>query len=53
MTGKTVSQITLNGKTFFLGDKTAALNNLPASVVNKVKVVDKESETAEFTGHQG
>lgn len=48
--GKTVSQITLNGKTFFLGDKTAALNNLPASVVNKVKVVDKESETAEFTG---
>lgn len=48
--GKAVSQITVEGKTFFMGDKSMALNNLPASIVNKVKVTDKESEAAEFSG---
>lgn len=48
--GKSVSQITVGGKNFFMGDNSIALNNLPASVVDKVKVVDKESEAAEFTG---
>lgn len=48
--GETVSQITVNGKTFFMGDKRAALDNLPASVVNKVKVADNESDLSRFTG---
>lgn len=51
--GKEVDRITVNGRTFFLGDNKAALDNLPAKVVDKVKVIDKESESAEFTGIKG
>lgn len=51
--GKTVSQITVEGKTFFMGNNTLALNSLPSSVVNKVKVTEKESEAAEFSGIKG
>lgn len=51
--GKTVSQITVEGKTFFMGNNTWALNSLPSSVVNKVKVTEKESEAAEFSGIKG
>lgn len=50
--GKAVSKITVGGKTFFMGDNKAALDNLPAKIVDKVKVVDKESEAAEFSGIQ-
>ena len=48
--GKDVNKITVNGKTFFLGDKSAALNNIPAKAVDKVKVIDKESDAAAFSG---
>lgn len=48
--GKEVSKITVNGKTFFLGDKGAALDNIPAKAVEKVKVIDKESDAAAFSG---
>ncbi len=48
--GKSVSKITVNGKTFFMGDNKAALDNLPANFVNKVKVTEKDSDKAEFTG---
>lgn len=51
--GKTVSQITVEGKTFFMGNSTLALNSLPSSVVNKVKVTEKESDAAEFSGIRG
>jgi hypothetical protein len=51
--GKEVDRITVNGRTFFLGDNKAALDNLPARVVDKVKVIDKESESAGFTGIKG
>ena len=48
--GKEVSKITVNGKTYFMGEKQAALDNLPAKAVDKVKVIDKESDAAAFTG---
>jgi hypothetical protein len=48
--GTEVSKITIGGKTFFTGDNSAALNNLPAKVVSKVKVVDKDSDAAAFSG---
>lgn len=48
--GKEVSQITVGGRTFFMGDNSVTLNNLPATVVDKVKVMQKESEAAEFSG---
>lgn len=48
--GKSVSKITVNGKTFFMGDNKAALDNLPANFVNKVKVTEKDNKKTEVTG---
>lgn len=48
--GQTISKITIDGKTFFLDDPQLASKNLPAKIINKVKVVEKKSEQAEFTG---
>ncbi len=48
--GETVSKITIGGKTFFLDDPQLASQNIPAKLIEKVKVVKKKSEQAEFTG---
>lgn len=48
--GEAVDKITVGGKTFFFNDPTAALKNLPAKIVNKIKVVDKTKDDAAFTG---
>ena len=48
--GQSIKKITIEGKTFFLDDPTLATKNLPAKIINKVKVVNKKSEQAEFTG---
>lgn len=48
--GETISKITIDGKTFFLDDPQIASKNIPAKIIEKVKVVDKKSEQAEFTG---
>lgn len=48
--GQTINKITINGKTFFLDDPQLASKNIPANIINKVKVVNKKSEQAEFTG---
>jgi hypothetical protein len=48
--GQTISKITIDGKTFFLDDPQLASKNLPAKIIDKVKVVQKKSEQAEFTG---
>lgn len=48
--GESVSKITVGGKSFFFDDKKTALNNLPAKIVDKVKVINKDSEAAEFSG---
>lgn len=48
--GETISKITIGGKTFFLDDPQIATQNLPAKIVEKIKVVRKKSEQAEFTG---
>lgn len=48
--GETINKITIDGKTFFLDDPQLATKNIPAKIVNKVKVVEKKSEQAEFTG---
>lgn len=42
--GKPISEITINGRTFFFGDQSMALKNLPARIVERIKVIDKESE---------
>ena len=48
--GETITKITIEGKTFFLDDPQLATQNIPAKLVEKVKVVKKKSEQAEFTG---
>ena len=48
--GKTINKITIDGKTFFLDDPQLATKNIPAKIIEKVKVVDKKSEQAQFTG---
>ena len=44
--GRFVSSLLLNGKDFFKGNPSIALENLPAYMVNKVKVYEKEPEDA-------
>lgn len=48
--GETISKITIDGKTFFLDDPQLASKNIPAKLVKKLKVIQKKSEQAEFTG---
>ena len=48
--GESVNQITVNGRTFFMGDRRAALDNLPAKAVEKIKVTDHESDMERVTG---
>ena len=48
--GQTITKITIDGKTFFLDDPQLASKNIPAKIINKLKVIQKKSEQAEFTG---
>ena len=48
--GQTITKITIDGKTFFLDDPSLASKNIPAKIINKVKVVEKKSDQAMFTG---
>lgn len=48
--GKTINKIMIDGKTFFLDDPQLATKNLPAKIVNKVRVVERKSDQAQFTG---
>ena len=48
--GETIKKITIDGKTFFLDDPQLASKNIPAKIVDKVKVVEKKSDQAAFTG---
>lgn len=48
--GKTINKITVDGKTFFMDDPQLAVKNIPAKIIEKVKVLEKASEESEFTG---
>jgi Outer membrane protein beta-barrel family/CarboxypepD_reg-like domain len=48
--GEQVKKVTVDGKEFFGDDATAALKNLPASVIDKIQVFDKLSDQAALTG---
>ena len=48
--GETIKKITIDGKTFFLDDPQLASKNIPAKIVEKIKVVEKKSDQAMFTG---
>lgn len=48
--GLPIAEINVNGEAFFAGNHTLALENLPADLVNKIKVYDKRSKIEQFTG---
>jgi len=48
--GTEIDKLTVGGRTFFFGDQSMALNNLPASVVDKIRVIDRDSEQSRATG---
>lgn len=48
--GESVPKIMIEGRTFFLDDPQLASKNIPANIINKIRVVEKKSEQAEFTG---
>ena len=50
--GQEIDKLTVGGRTFFFNDQSTALNNLPASIVDKIRVIDRESESARATGVQ-
>ena len=50
--GETVERVLVDGKVFFGDDPNAALQNLPAEVVDKVQVLDQQSDQAQFTGFE-
>ncbi len=48
--GEDVQNILVDGKEFFGADGKIATKNLPAKALKKIKVYDKQSDVAEFTG---
>ena len=50
--GEAIDKLTVGGRTFFFDDQSTALNNLPASIVDKIRVIDRESENTRDTGLQ-
>ena len=48
--GEPVSKITVNGKTFFFDDPSMAVKNLPAKIVDKIKITDHRSDQEKATG---
>ena len=50
--GESISKLTVGGRTFFFDDQATALNNLPAAIVEKIRVIDRESEQTRATGMQ-
>ena len=50
--GEEIDKLTVGGRTFFFNDQSTALNNLPAAVVDKIRVIDRESEATRASGLQ-
>jgi hypothetical protein len=48
--GKAVNKVLVDGKEFFGSDIKTALENLPANMIKKLQLYNKESETSKITG---
>lgn len=48
--GERVQRVTVDGKNFFGRDPKIATRNLPADAIDKVQILDRKSEQAEFSG---
>ena len=48
--GEQIQEVLVNGKPFFGNDPRAALQNLPAELIEQIQVFDRQSDQAQFTG---
>ncbi len=48
--GEKVQRVLVDGKQFFGNDATLALKNLPAEIVDKIEVFDRQSDQSQLTG---
>lgn len=48
--GKEVKKILVDGKEFFINDKSIAMKNLPTNIIDKIKAYDRKSDLARVTG---
>jgi hypothetical protein len=48
--GEEVKEVLVDGRPFFGNDPNAALRTLPAEVIAKIQIYDKESEQSQLTG---
>lgn len=48
--GEEVKEVLVDGKPFFGSDPNAAIKNLPAEVIDKIQVFNKQSDQSQFTG---
>lgn len=48
--GEDVKEILVDGKPFFGNDPAAALRNLPAEVIDKIQIFDRQSDQDAFSG---
>lgn len=48
--GETIKKILVDGKPFFGDDPKLTTKNLPADIVDKIQLINKKSDQAQFTG---
>lgn len=48
--GETVKKVTVDGEEFFGNDALLVLRNLPAEIVDKIQIFEKQSDQAQATG---
>ena len=48
--GEKVERVLVDGKPFFGNDPKAAVQNIPAEMVDKIQIYDQKSQQAQFTG---
>ncbi|MFY0653410.1 MAG: outer membrane beta-barrel protein [Cyclobacteriaceae bacterium] len=48
--GENVEKVLVDGKEFFGNDPRAALQNIPAEIIDKIEVFDQASDQAQFSG---
>ncbi|MBC6606501.1 TonB-dependent receptor [Hymenobacter sp. BT188] len=48
--GENVQRILVDGKPFFGDDPDAVLKNIPAEMIDKIQVLDRQSEQSQFSG---
>jgi len=48
--GENVQRVLVDGKEFFGDDVNATLNNLPAEVIDKIQILEEQSEQAKVSG---